>query len=184
MTNTASQSGTGNSGMTIFGVVAIILGFLCMLTPFVTGIAVAIMVGALILIGGIVRIIWAFKAETLGRRLVRGVIGVLTLVCGLFLVSDPLLATGFLTILLSAYLIADGICEIAAGTQLKPTSGWGWMVFGGILSILLGLMIWGQFPLSGAWAIGILLGIKLFFIGLIMVNASSAIPAETSRETP
>lgn len=184
MTNTESQSGTGSSGMTIFGVIAIILGFLCMLTPLVTGIAVAIMVGGLILIGGIVRIVWAFRAETLGRGLLRGAIGVLTLLCGLFLVSDPLLATGFLTILLSAYLIADGICEIAAGTRLKPAAGWGWMVFGGILSILLGLMIWGQFPLSGAWAIGILLGIKLLFVGLIMVTAGSAVPAETGGETP
>jgi len=175
MTNTVSQSGAGGSGMTIFGVIAIILGFLCMLTPLVTGLAVAIMVGGLILIGGIVRIIWAFKADTLGRGIVRGAIGVLTLVCGLFLVSDPLLATGFLTILLSAYLIADGLCEISAGTRLKPASGWGWMVFGGIMSILLGLMIWGQFPLSGAWAIGILLGIKLLFIGLIMVTTRPAI---------
>lgn len=180
MTNTATQSGNGNSGMTIFGVVAIILGFLCMLTPLVTGIAVAFMVGGLILIGGIVRTIWAFKAETFGRGLVRGAIGVLTLVCGLFLVSDPLLATGFLTILLSAYLIADGLLEIAAGTRLKPASGWGWMVFGGILSILLGFVIWGQYPLSGAWAIGILLGIKLLFIGMIMVTVSSAVRGETS----
>jgi len=63
--------------MTIFGVLAIILGLLCMLTPLVTGMAVALMVGSLILIGGIVRIIWAFKAETLGRGLVRGAIGIL-----------------------------------------------------------------------------------------------------------
>jgi uncharacterized membrane protein HdeD (DUF308 family) len=179
MTSSAIQPTTGSSGTTILGVIAIVLGFLCMLAPLVTGIAVALLVGCLILAVGIVRIIWAFKAETLGRGLLRGAIGVLTLVCGLFLVSDPLLATGFLTILLSAYLIADGICEIAAGTQLKPASGWGWMVFGGILSILLGLMIWGQFPLSGAWAIGILLGIKLLFIGLMMVTVSSAVRAET-----
>lgn len=45
-------------------------------------------------------------------------------------------------------------------------------------------MIWGQFPLSGAWATGILLGIKLLFVGLIIVTASSAVPAETSKEAP
>jgi len=166
--------------MTIFGILTIILGFLCMLTPLVTGMAVALMVGGLILIGGVVRIIWAFKAETLGSGLVRGAIGVLTLICGLFLVSDPLLASGFLTILLSAYLIVDGIFEITAGTQLKPASGWGWMVFGGILSILLGLMIWGQFPLSGAWAIGILLGLKLIFVGMIMLTAGSVAKSEVA----
>lgn len=181
MTETTSKSGSGSTGMTIYGVLTIILGFLCMLTPMVAGMAVALMAGALVLIGGIMRIIWAFKADTFGSGLLRGAIGVLTLICGLFLVSDPLLATGFLVILLSVYLIADGIFEIAAGFQLKPVSGWGWMVFGGVMSLLLGFMIWGQFPLSGAWAIGILLGIKLISVGMIMLTAGSVV--RSSMET-
>jgi uncharacterized membrane protein HdeD (DUF308 family) len=49
------------------------------------------------------------------------------------------------------------------------------MTFFGVSAIILGMMIWRQFPLSGLWAVGILLGIKLFFIGLIMVTAGSAI---------
>jgi uncharacterized membrane protein HdeD (DUF308 family) len=49
------------------------------------------------------------------------------------------------------------------------------MLFGGIVSILLGIMMWRQFPLAGAWAIGILLGIKLFFVGLIMVTTGSTL---------
>jgi uncharacterized membrane protein HdeD (DUF308 family) len=51
------------------------------------------------------------------------------------------------------------------------------MIFGGIVSILLGFMIWGQFPLSGPYALGILLGIKLFFVGLIMVTGGSTLRA-------
>jgi uncharacterized membrane protein HdeD (DUF308 family) len=42
-------------------------------------------------------------------------------------------------------------------------------------------MIWGQFPLSGAWAIGILLGIKLFFVGLIMITGGSAVRSMAAR---
>jgi uncharacterized membrane protein HdeD (DUF308 family) len=53
---------------------------------------------------------------------------------------------------------------------LKPGTGWGWLLFGGIVSILLGIIIWRQFPLSGVFAIGILFGIKLFFNGLLMVT--------------
>ncbi len=168
-----------STGLKIFGVITIILGFLCMLAPLMTGITIALLVGAFVFVGGIMRILWAFKADSLGKGLLRGAIGVLTLLCGLLLVSDPIFATGFLTILLSAYLFADGIFEIAAGTRLKPASGWGWMVFGGVLSILLGFMIMGQYPLSGAWAIGILFGIKLFFVGMMMVTADSDIKAST-----
>jgi uncharacterized membrane protein HdeD (DUF308 family) len=102
-------------------------------------------------------------------------IGLLTLLAGLALLAHPLFAAGVLTVMLAVYFILDGIGELAAGMRLRPADGWGWLLFGGIVSILLGLMIWGQFPLAGLWAVGILLGIKLFFIGLIMVTAGSAV---------
>jgi uncharacterized membrane protein HdeD (DUF308 family) len=167
----------GGKDMTIFGVIAIILGMLAMLAPGLTGISIAILVGVIVLAGGIVRIIWAFQAASFGKGLLMLLIGGLTLLCGIALIVNPLFASGVLTIMLAVYFIIDGICEITAGSRLRPAPGWGWMLFGGIVSILLGMMIWAQFPLSGAWAIGILLGIKLFFVGLIMVTGGSAVRA-------
>lgn len=165
----------GGKKMTIFGVIAIILGILTMLTPAVAGTSVMLILGVLILAGGIVRIIWAFGSGSVGKGLLMFAIGVLTLLCGIGLLANPLLGSGVLTIMLAVYFILDGIFEIIAGIKRRPGSGWGWMLFGGIVSILLGAVIWSQFPLSGIWAIGILLGIKLFFVGLIMVTAGSAV---------
>ena len=161
--------------MTIFGVIAIILGIFAMMAPGLTGISVAILVGVIVLVGGIVRIIWAFQAGSLGKGLLMFAIGGLTLLCGIALVANPLFASGVLTIILAIYFIVDGIFEIAAAMRLRPGSGWGWMLFGGIVSLWLGILIWRQFPLSGVWAIGILLGIKLFLVGLIMVMGGSAV---------
>ena len=165
----------GSRNMAILGVITIILGILAMLAPGVTGLSVAMLVGVFVIGGGIVRMIWAFRADSLGRGLLMFAIGGLTLLCGIFLVANPIFASGVLTIILAIYFVVDGICEIAASLQLKPESGWGWMLFGGVVSILFGIMIWGQFPLSGAWAIGILLGIKLFFVGLIMITGGSMV---------
>ena len=165
----------GGKNMTIFGIIAIILGIFAMLAPGLTGISVAVLVGVIVLIAGIVRIIWAFQAGSLGKGLLMFAIGGLTLLCGIALIANPLFASGVLTIMLAVYFIVDGVAEITASVRLRPTNGWGWMLFGGIVSILLGFMIWGQFPLSGVWAIGILLGIKLFFVGLIMVTGGSAV---------
>ena len=89
------------------------------------------------------------------------------------LIGKPIFASGLLTILLTLYLCLDGISEISAGVQLGTKSGGGWLLFGGIASILLGLMVWRQFPLSGAWALGILIGIKLILVGLVMVKVGS-----------
>lgn len=176
--NEHSQSiQTSGTSMTTFGFILIILGILCMLTPGLTGLSVVVMVGFLVLIGGAVRIFWAFRAGSLGRGVLSFIIGALTLIAGLMLVTDPLLASGFLTIMLAVYLILDGIAEISAGNKRRPQPGSGWLIFGGILSILLGVMIWRQYPLSGAFAIGILLGIKLFLVGMIMVTGGSALKA-------
>jgi len=175
MNEFADAAKAGGNRMTLFGVIAIILGILAMLAPVLTGMWVIILVGVLVLIGGIVRIIWAFQAGSLGKGLPMFAIGGLTLLCGIVLLAHPLFASGILTILLALYFVLDGISEIVAGVRLRPGSGWGWMLFAGIVSIWLGIIIWGQFPLSGVWAIGILLGIKLFFVGLIMLKGGSAV---------
>jgi uncharacterized membrane protein HdeD (DUF308 family) len=164
----------GGKSMTVFGVIAIILGIFAMMMPGLTGVWVVYFLGVIVLVAGIVRMIWAFQSGGLGKGLLMFAIGLLTLLAGLTLLANPLFASGVLTVMLAFYFILDGIGEISAGLKLRPADGWGWLLFGGIVSIMLGLMIWRQFPLSGVWAIGILLGIKLFFIGLIMVTAGSA----------
>jgi uncharacterized membrane protein HdeD (DUF308 family) len=168
---------TGARRITVLAVVAIILGILAMLMPAVAGASVALFVGVLVLAAGIVRIVWAFGSDRLGKGLLRFALGVLTLLCGIVLLANPLFAMGILTIMLAIYFVVDGISEIVAGIMRRPQLGWLWMLVGGIVSILLGVFIWRQFPFSGIWAIGILLGIKLFFIGLIMLTAGSVVRA-------
>jgi len=175
MNDFAEAAKAGGKRMTFFGVIAIILGILAMLTPAVAGTSVLLVLGVLVLVGGIVRIIWAFGSGSVGKGLLMFAIGVLTLLCGIALLANPILASGILAIVLAVYLVLDGFAEIVAGFKRRPGSGWGWMLFGGLVSILLGIFIWRQFPLSGMWAIGIFLGVKLFFVGLIMVTAGSAV---------
>ena len=171
----------GGNKMTIFGVIAIILGILYLLAPGLIGTSVLTLMGLLVLAAGIVRMIWAFQAGSFGKGLLMFAIGGLTLLCGIALVANPLFASGVLTVILAVYFIFDGISEVVGGIRLRPEAGWGWMLFGGIVSVLLGIMIWAQFPLSGVWAIGILLGIKLFFVGLIMVMGGSAVRSIANR---
>jgi uncharacterized membrane protein HdeD (DUF308 family) len=181
MNKFADAAKAGGNKMSILGVIAIILGILCLLAPGMTGISVVTLMGLIVLAAGIVRMLWAFQAGSFGKGLLMFAIGGLTLLCGIALVANPLFASGVLTVMLAVYFMADGISEIVGGIQLRPESGWGWMLFGGIVSVWLGIMIWRQFPLSGVWAIGILLGIKLFLVGLIMVTGGSAVRSMAKR---
>jgi len=175
MSASTSERKIRRNRITTYGVIAIVLGILAMLAPGLTGLSVAFLLGVIVLAAGIVRIVWAFQAGTFGKGLAGFAIGVLTLICGVLLVANPLFASGVLTILLALYFICDGVFEIVVAVQCKPLEGWGWLLFGGIVSLLLGLMIWGQYPLAGAWAMGILIGIKLFMVGLIMVTGGSVV---------
>lgn len=156
--------------MTTYGVIAIILGLLAMAAPMLTGMSIALLLGVLVVVAGVVRLVWAFQAGSVGEGILKFLLAGLTLVCGILLVVNPVFASGFFTILLSLYFILDGVSEIAVGVASKR----GWFIVGGVISILLGVLLWMQFPLSGAWALGILLGIKLLFIGLIMLMGGSA----------
>ena len=74
----------------------------------------------------------------------------------------------------------DGIIVILDRTGpntfkiLEPEAGWGWMTFNGVVTIALGWMILKGWPVSGAWAIGILVGIRLLFSGVAMLTLGSA----------
>ena len=171
----AQAARQGGGSVAIFGVVTIILGLIAMGAPLMAGKWVAIMVGLLLVAAGIARVIWAFRAESLGRGALKLLLGGLTLLAGLMVLANPLFGLGMLTLMLAGYFIVDGIFEIMGAFQVKPAKGWGFLLFGGLVSLALGIMIWRQFPVSGAWAVGILVGVKLLFAGLSMVFVGSAV---------
>jgi uncharacterized membrane protein HdeD (DUF308 family) len=85
------------------------------------------------------------------------------------MMTQPVAGLASITLLLVAYLVAAGLGELIVALQLRPASGWGWMLFNGIITLLLGMMLWRQFPLSGVWAVGVLFGIKMIFSGWALV---------------
>ena len=153
-----------NSGLMIsMGVILLLMGLLVMGSPMVAGVSLALVIGVMLIIGGIGQLVIAVKT---GKGIPNIIVGVLTLFIGGYMVNNPGAA---MTIFLAAYLIISGIFEVLMSFQVKPVKGWRWTLFSGIVSVLLGIMIWSQFPLSGAWAIGILIGVRLFFSGLALL---------------
>jgi len=169
--------GKGGKRMSRLGIVMMILGFLVMLAPILVGLSLLWILGFLVVAAGLCRMFWAFQTGSLGKGVLVFAIGALTLLAGIALLANPMLASGVLTIVLAIYFVVDGTAEIGASFGLPRGSRRRWLLFGGAISIVLGIMIWRQFPLSGVWAIGVLLGIKLLFGGMIMVAAGSTVRA-------
>jgi uncharacterized membrane protein HdeD (DUF308 family) len=159
-----------NAGLTVvIGIITVIAGMLALSSPFIAGVSISILVGAMLAISGVSQCFLAFKAGAFGRALMVFVVGVLMTIVGVYMMNQPVAGLATLTIILMSYLLATGALEIIVSLQLKPASGWGVELFNGIVTLLLGIMLWRQFPLSGAWAIGVLFGIKMIYSGWAFV---------------
>jgi len=155
----------------IWGWVTLIMGILAVASPMVSGTTVVIMVAVLLVIAGIARVIAGFQGEGFWSIL----FGLLYVVGGLVIFGRPFLGLASLTMILIVYFMVNGIGEIFVAFQARPNQGWGFVLLSGVISVILACMIWNQWPLSGAFAIGILVGIQLIFAGLTMITVGSAI---------
>jgi len=160
-----------SSGLVIaIGVLLLILGFLALGAPLAAGLSVAAAVGLLLLFGGLAQLFFAFRAGSFGAGLMVFVLGALKAFAGVLMFLEPVVGLAVLTLVLAAYFVVEGVAEILWAFQLRPAPGWGWCLGSGIAALVLGLMIWKQFPLSGVWAVGTLVGIKLIFSGATLAT--------------
>ena len=99
----------------------------------------------------------------------------------MILTGRPGLGLATLTLLLGGYLIVDGISGTVLAFHVRPEKGWGWMLFSAVLGILLGFLLLREWPLSGLWAIGTLVGVNLLFSGFSMISIGSAVKGAAKR---
>jgi uncharacterized membrane protein HdeD (DUF308 family) len=156
------------------GWILVIAGIVALASPLVAGLSIVVLIGALLIVSGIAHLLFVFRAGSFRSGLLLVLLGVLSLLAGLYVVNQPAAALGALTLFLAAYFVASGVVEIIAAFGDKPTEGWGWMLFSGIVSLLLGVMIWRQFPLSGVWAVGVLVGVRMLMSGVTFITIGGA----------
>jgi uncharacterized membrane protein HdeD (DUF308 family) len=103
------------------------------------------------------------------------ILGIITALTGIAIIGHPLFGLAFLTLLLVGYFVAEGVWKIFVSFRYKPAAGWKWLLASGALSLILGLLIWNQWPVSGLWAVGVLVGINLLGTGVALVTLASTL---------
>lgn len=174
MSELASAVKSSSRAGTVLGILTILLGVMAMAAPLASGLAIATVVAVLLVVAGGCQLVFAFGAGSLGNGVVRFLFGAITLVGGASILARPLLGLASITLLLAGYFVIEGIFETIAALQVRPEAGWGSLLVGGLMSLILGVMIWRNWPLSGAWAIGILVGVRLLMAGWTMVALGAA----------
>ncbi len=163
------------SGVSIgLAVVMIVLGLLAVALPFASGIGISILVAWIIVFSGFGYLAYAFAARGAGAFIWRMLVATAYIIGGGYLAFHPRLALASFTLVLAVIFLFEGIVEIVVFFQFRALRGSGWILFDGIVTLFLSYLIWRPWPLSSAWAIGILVGINLMVSGITWLMVSVA----------
>jgi uncharacterized membrane protein HdeD (DUF308 family) len=159
----------------LWGVMLIVFGMVAVGLPLYAAVAVNALVAWLIVLAGVVHLMLAFRGHGAGSRIWKLLVGVAYVCFGGYLIVHPLLGVASLTLLLASLFLIEGILNIVLYVKMRPIHGSIWVLIDGIVTLLLGLMIYMQWPSSSAWAIGTLVGVSMIISGVARVAMSLAV---------
>jgi len=159
----------------VWGVSLIILGMFAIGSPALAAVAVNVVIAWLLIIAGVVHAIVAFHSHSAGSVIWKLLVGIAYLCFGAYLIMHPVLGVASLTLVLASLFLIEGILDIVLFFNMRSVKGSNWVLFDGIITLLLGVMIYAQWPVSSLWAIGTLVGISMIFSGVTRVMISLAV---------
>jgi uncharacterized membrane protein HdeD (DUF308 family) len=160
----------------LWGILMFICGILAISLPLASSIGIVIVLAWLILFAAICHLIFAFQSHGIGGILWQVLLTLVYGIAGIYVLMNPLLGVLSLTLVLAILLLFEGILEIALYFGIRRVRYAGWVLFDGIVTLILGILIWAQWPSSSVWVIGTLVGISLMFSGISRFMLSLAVP--------
>jgi uncharacterized membrane protein HdeD (DUF308 family) len=158
----------------VWGIVMLICGILAIALPWASGIGVVIVVGWVILFSAVGHLILAFHTHSIGGFFWQLLLAIIYGIAGVVLLWNPLAGLVALTLILAVFLLLEAALETALYFSVRRTVRAGWILFDAIVTLVLAILIWSQWPSSSLWILGTLVGISLIFSGISRLMLSSA----------
>lgn len=156
------------------GILLMILGAACIVGATTATFVTVVFFGWLLLVGGILALVQAFRTRSWSGFFLYLLSALFRGFTGFLLIRYPLAGAAGLTMVLAAFFVVAGIFRsVGAGFMQFPR--WGWAVFSGIVSVVLGILLLVQMPVSSIWFIGFAIGVDLIFDGGAMIGFATAI---------
>ena len=147
------------------GVVLLLLGILALGDVVVVTLISTIFIGAMLLVGGVFQVVHAFMVKTWSGFLLSMLGGIVYAVGGLLIMNEPVQGALVITLFLIVALMIGGILRIVVAVRHREMNGWWLMALSGLISVLIGFLLYASFPWSGLWVLGTLIGVELLVQG-------------------
>ncbi|WP_392560953.1 HdeD family acid-resistance protein [Orbus sturtevantii] len=157
------------------GITLLILGFLALSYQFLATVFSIYFIGTLLFIAGIVQALHSFKLKGVGQTALWAVMGVLYIIAGILSFTQPVAVSAAFTLIISFLLIVSGITQIINALHNRGFPKWGWWLFSGVITLILGFMIIMGWPTNSLWVLGMFVGIDLMFQGWAYIAVGLAI---------
>ncbi|HST31224.1 MAG TPA: DUF308 domain-containing protein [Chthoniobacterales bacterium] len=174
MNESKAAAGGGTGSMMVWGIVMLICGILAIALPLISGLGVVIIVAWVILVAGVSHLFLAFHTHSVGGVLWQILLALIYSAAGVFILMNPLAGLVTLTLVLAVFLLIEAALETALYFQVRGRVNAGWILFDAVVTLVLAILIWSQWPSSALWFIGTIIGISLIFSGISRLMLSSA----------
>jgi len=152
----------------VLGIALVALGAIAIGSAFLMTIASVFFFGWILLIGGVMEVVHAFWHKRWAGFFLDLLTGILYVVAGWMMITNPQESALLLTLLIAMFLVFQGVFRIVAALAVRYPH-WGWVLLDGVVSLLLGVLIWRRWPVSGLWVIGLFVGIEMLLNGWSLV---------------
>ncbi len=178
-TDVSTEIKKGTNGPLLIGVLLIVLGIVGIALPAISTIFAETWFALILVSAGAAKLVYAFQTRNDGGFIWKLLLSLLYIGTGLMLFAYPLTGVLTLTLLLASYLLTEGVFELILAFRLRPQQNWTWALTNGIVTLLLGGLVWFQWPFDAPWLIGTLVGVSILFSGIsrvmLSLNARSAL---------
>jgi uncharacterized membrane protein HdeD (DUF308 family) len=159
----------------IMGIVIAFLGLLLIAYPYAAGVITTVLLGWVLILAGIAQFVFALHSHAMGSFFWKALSAVVFVIAGIALAFFPIAGLATLTAMLAAFLLVEAGVLIFNAVQMRPVQGWGWFLFDGLASLLLGGLILFHWPNSSIWAIGTLVGFAVLLSGFSRIMLASGV---------
>ncbi|MGA8220284.1 MAG: DUF308 domain-containing protein [Candidatus Acidiferrales bacterium] len=167
-------SSLGSGPSIVWAVLLIVFGFLAIGLPMATSLGVVIVIAWLIVFSGGFQFIHAFQSKGAGNIIWKLLVAILYLIAGIYFLMNPVIGVASFTLVLAIFFLAEGVFDLVAYFLTRSVHGSGWILLDGIVTLILGVLVWKQWPSSSVWVIGTLVGINMIFTGTTRLMISLA----------
>ncbi len=171
-----SHHGHSKSWLIFSGILSLVLGFLAISFPYFFSLVVTQVIGIFCLVSGCVSLGLAISGKKPDHRVLNSIAALIRIAAGAALLICATSGAQVITLIFAVFLILEGIVTISGAFRLRGHGGWGFFVLSGVIALILGVMIYFQWPANTGWVIGTFYGINSIFYGVSLLGLGFAAP--------